>query len=335
MASVELRRAKHDATFAELVRVVNRLIDRDLGNNPGRIWLTGGDDGEKHDVRFPAAAPTTGNYPFMVQSAAGNHVQIMHSSGTPVVFRAQDAGVAVNQLSSTGDVLVGGNLGVTGTGSIGGAATVGGTFGVTGASTLTGAVTAASTLQVQGALSADGAVTLGNAAADVVTVTGTATFAEIVTMAKGLVVDTTTLVVDAANNRVGVGIATPQRPLHVVGPGGAVTLPALGAATTGIFENNGNTNIEIFSSTSGVARLAFGDTGAGSVGGLMYAHSTDQLDIQAGSTSQIKMTATGLGFYTTNPVAQPAPAAASTDLATVITLANSLRTGLRSLGLFS
>ena len=58
-------------------------------------------------------------------------------------------------------------------------ASASGTWAVTGATTLTGALTA------------NGDVTLGDAAADVITVGGTATFAEDVTLTKGLTVGTT------------------------------------------------------------------------------------------------------------------------------------------------
>jgi hypothetical protein len=98
----------------------------------------------------------------------------------------------------TGNVSCGGTLGVTGAASLSstlsvtgastlaglscttlsasGNSTVGGTFGVTGATTLSStlAVTGATTLT--GALTANGNVTLGDAAADTVTVNGTATF---------------------------------------------------------------------------------------------------------------------------------------------------------------
>lgn len=63
-----------------------------------------------------------------------------------------------------------------------------------------------------GALNATGNTQLGDASSDVLTITGTA-----VTTPNGLNFDSNTLVIDAANNRVGVGIASPTVALDVVG----------------------------------------------------------------------------------------------------------------------
>ncbi len=93
---------------------------------------------------------------------------------------AQKLDVVGNAVIS-GDVGVGGDLGVTGTGTITGAATLGDTLSVTGAATLS------STLDVTGNTS----------------------------IAANLTVDTNTLFVDAANNRVGIGTASPALPLTV------------------------------------------------------------------------------------------------------------------------
>lgn len=49
--------------------------------------------------------------------------------------------------------------------------------------------------------------------------------------------------------------------------------------------------------------------------------------------SHLRVNATGVGFYGTTPVAQPTLAAASTDLASVITLANDIRSKLIAFGL--
>jgi hypothetical protein len=63
-----------------------------------------------------------------------------------------------------------------------------------------------------GALNASGNTALGDASSDVLTINGTA-----VTLPNGLNFDSNTLVIDAANNRVGVGIAAPTVALDVVG----------------------------------------------------------------------------------------------------------------------
>jgi hypothetical protein len=67
--------------------------------------------------------------------------------------------------------------------------------GIAGAKTFTGAITLSSTLAVTGA----------------------------VTLSSGLTVDTNTLVVDATNDRVGIGTASPDVKLHVVGAAGVIS----------------------------------------------------------------------------------------------------------------
>lgn len=106
--------------------------------------------------------------------------------------------------------------------------TVGGNLSVTGTSTFTGLVTLAS-------LATTGSTTIGDAAGDVLTITGTA-----VTLPNGLNFDSNTLVIDATNNRVGIAKASPTTALDVTGTvtatafAGAVgaTTPSTGAFTT-------------------------------------------------------------------------------------------------------
>lgn len=80
--------------------------------------------------------------------------------------------------------------------------------------TLVGTVTddGVSMLQVAGNVTISGNTTLGDAAADTTTINGTA-----VAIPNGLNFDANTLVIDALNNRVGVGKAAPAVPLDVVG----------------------------------------------------------------------------------------------------------------------
>lgn len=59
------------------------------------------------------------------------------------------------------------------------------------------------------------------------------------------------------------------------------------------------------------------------------------ISFQAGGSTRFRLGPTGIGFHGTAPVAQQTLAAASTDLATVITLANDIRTKLIALGLMA
>lgn len=184
-----------------------------------------------------------------------------------------------------------------------------------------------STLTVTGATTLNGAVTLGDNVADVITVTGTATFAENVTMVKNLTVDTTTLVVDATNNKVTIGSAL------------ASTGPMLDVAGTIRSTNSvpptAGVGVEVVYNTGIPAGVINSfDRGAGTFQDLrLQALSTV---LYASSTERFKVDGTGIGFFATTPAAQPAAGgAADGTLASATTLVNSLRTGLRALGLFS
>ena len=75
--------------------------------------------------------------------------------------------------------------------------------------------------------------------------------------------DTSTLVVDATNNRVGIGTASPNQLLHLNNS----------ANTTD------NAGIRIISGTAGLARIMLGDTGYGSRGRIVYDNSDDSLQL--------------------------------------------------------
>ncbi len=95
---------------------------------------------------------------------------------------------------------------------------IGGNLSVTGNGTFTG------TLQV------NGNTTLGDAAGDTLTLNGTA-----VSTPNNLNIDSNTLYVDAANNRIGVGTTTPDGSLHIQGqaPSGTGTISSSGSTVTG------------------------------------------------------------------------------------------------------
>lgn len=248
----------------------------------------------------------------------GNTLAVTGAATLSSTLGVTGATTLSSTLAVTGATTLSSTLAVTG------AATLSSTLAVTGASTLTGAVTAQSTLAVTGAATFAGAVTLGDAAADAVAVTGTMTVAEILTLTKGLVVDTNTLVVDAVNNKVGILQATPTATLTVNGQVQVTSETAI----------SGGAGIELgYNAGAGLGSIVVYDRV-----GTVYKNlniSGLAVSLQASGTDRVKVDATGIGFFNTAPVARPAPTAAATDPATTMALANSLRTGLRALGLFS
>lgn len=314
--SVELRRLVMepaiDPQITRIGTVTNRLVDMMNGSAGGRLWLIGEDDGIRREI-LGGAEIDTDNYRFRATSSGGKLGRFEHSNGTDMVLDITDDGLQIKgTVDITGAVTIVGNTAITGT------------FGVTGPTTLTGTLLVTGQTQVQGPLLADGAVTLGNAAGDVVSVLGTSTFAEIVTMVKGLIVDTPTFVVDAVNNRVGIGTATPRTGLDLVGGtfiSGTYVLPTAGSGLE-LYTLGSVANIDHYDYTSS-AYLQL------RIGGK-------SLDLHVDDVNRISMDGTGIGFNDTPPVAQPAAgSAASGTLASATTLVNTLRDGLIDLGLFS
>jgi len=84
-----------------------------------------------------------------------------------------------------------------------------------------------SSLTVSGAFAANGGATLGDASGDALTINSSA-----VSIPNGLNFDSNTLVIDATNNRVGVGTASPSQRLHVASAG-TVAIQAENTASTG------------------------------------------------------------------------------------------------------
>lgn len=130
------------------------------------------------------------------------------------VFKYRRNGVWVSLGSFVeGDLDVNGNLDVSGTGIFGSslsALSLAITNAITAASAiLTGAFQAASAI-ITGNLNVNGNTTLGNANTDTTTINGTA-----VSVPNGLNIDSDTLVVDATNNRVGIGNNNPNVPLTI------------------------------------------------------------------------------------------------------------------------
>ncbi len=101
------------------------------------------------------------------------------------------------------------------------------------------------------------------------------------TISGNLTVDTSTLVVDSSNNRVGIGHTAPDVLLHA-SAGGSDT-SSLAGNTQAIIANTAAsdsiTRVAIIAGTAGFSVLDFGDSAASNPGGLTYNHDANSLSI--------------------------------------------------------
>lgn len=91
----------------------------------------------------------------------------------------------------------------------------------------------------------------------------------------------------ASNGYLGINTTGPDRHLHVVG--NAVASALYGGDIQGVFENNGNSGIQIVSSTTGTGSVMFGDTGGGEVGKIFYDHANDRFGFKVGNANMLFM----------------------------------------------
>lgn len=131
-------------------------------------------------------------------------------------------------------------LDVTGNVAITGNETVGGTLNVTGAATLSSTLAVTGNSTLTGNLSVNGNSTLGDASGDSLTINSNG-----VSIPNGLNFDSNTLVIDAANNRVGIGVASPSVPLDIQSNASAIGMDIRGRSADNIglirFLNNAGT----------------------------------------------------------------------------------------------
>lgn len=208
---------------------------------------------------------------------------------------------------------------------------------------------AANDLVVPGPAFLNGNVTLGNAATDLISVLGTLTVTPLATFLAGISITLGGLAFAASTpgQRITADFTstpTVNRTMFqtstVNGVTGIDAMPngtGIGAAFEAFSASNpaasarlavyaGVTDHYLLSDHTGAAYLPLSIL----VGGLVGAKFQANGDLIVGSGTGVK-----IGAYGAAGAVQPTAAAAATDLATVITLANSLRTGLRAIGWFA
>lgn len=271
------------------------------------------------------------------RGSGGRHQQWQKSTDGSAIGEMTDAGLSLTALAVSGNATVGGTLGVTG------ATTLSSTLGVTGATTLSstlhgvGAVDFDSTLNVDGnatlggTLDVNGDTTVGGA----LDVTGDATLGGTLDVTGDTTVGGTLGVTGAAtfNGAVTLGNAAADV-ITVTGTLG-VTPPSTFAGETLVTGNTlhaSGAGVGVIFGASVGAIYAY-DYGAGAYRRL----DIDSSDLRLGfeGTTRIRINTTGIGFFGATPVAQQSVGSAATDLASVIDLANDLRTAVLNLGLAS
>jgi hypothetical protein len=146
-------------------------------------------------------------------------------------------------------------------------------------------------LTVAAAFAANGGTTLGDASGDALTINSSA-----VSIPNGLNFDSNTLVIDAANNRVGVGTASPSTTLHI--NGNAI----LGAE---VYRSSATSFMRIAGGTeaAGANLIVFGESHASAAGRFsLNAVGTGFMDFSTGGAERMRITSTGdVGIGTSSP----------------------------------
>jgi hypothetical protein len=261
----------------------------DTALQPAAIGVTvQGYDAQLADVA--GLTPTDNNF------IVGNGTNFVTESGSTARTSLGLGSIATQDASS---------VTVTG-GSINGT-TVGASTASTGAFT---------TLSASGAFSANGGTTLGDASGDALTINSSA-----VSIPNGLNFDSNTFVIDATNNRVGVGTASPATPLDVNGLIKTNTGIEIGGTSSYLYEGSANSfNIRVGGDGPYVE---FIDAGSSI---LEFGNAGGALALTSNSTERMRIDSSGnVGIGTSSPVTKTdiaVSAGGSSQTATALTLTN-------------
>jgi hypothetical protein len=105
-------------------------------------------------------------------------------------------------------------------------------------------------------------------------------------------IDTNTLVVDATNNRVGIGTSSPLAQIHSTE--GSLGLGSIsGNANQAFFENSGNSGITIGSGNINLGTIFFADPQAVNIGALQYDHSANAMLFTTNTAERMRVDSGG------------------------------------------
>ena len=145
-------------------------------------------------------------------------------------------------------------------------------------------------VSVAGAFSANGGATLGDASGDALTINSSA-----VSIPNGLNFDSNTLVIDATNNRVGIGTASPASTLNIETSTTSVYLKSTGSTACDIEITGGNRG-------AGSASFLIRQDNAGN--GYLYNRESANLLFGTAFTERMRITSAGnVGIGTSSPAA--------------------------------
>jgi hypothetical protein len=233
------------------------------------------------------ATALTGSVAADGQTAMTGNLQMGNNkvTGLAVASATGDAlsynqAATVTTLTTTGNVTIGGTLTLTGGLTLNGNVTVGDsssdTLTVNATSTFAAGATFSSTF------AANGGATLGDASGDALTINSSA-----VSIPNGLNFDSNTLVIDATNDRVGIGTSSPSGKLDVV------------------LTDNGNIDIRQNASAS-TGFLSWVDSDGDRAGRISYDHTTNALRFATAAsgtgTERMRIDSSGnVGIGTSSP----------------------------------